>query len=345
MVIQTGTEPHEKITEQVKAGEVQQTSEYQYVGVWINEKGNLSKHLQFLKEKVDSGVKELLNTAHESQVGSEAIRVRLKLYESTLRQSLTHSLEVWEGITDKEIAELEKIQASALKKILMLPSSTAYVGILMETGLWPVEQFIWYRKLMLYHNIIKSKDSRLAKLIWLQQYKFDMPRSFNSNVQSICQTLGLKSNPDHMALLLKSKWKRQVKERIEGYIIKKFQPSLQSMTKLRFLRDDRLKRKEYVERSSSHLTQKIMSIRLNMCPAKENFRRPNETPLCRLGCEDVENTEHIICCPVITNERIKNSDLVQDDDIELWRRIVNTVEKFGKKVADLEQNVNTEEEN
>ena len=122
-------------------------------------------------------------------------------YESTLRQSLTHSLEVWEGITDKEIAELEKIQASVLKKILMLPSSTAYVGILMETGLWPVEQFIWYRKLMLYHNIIKSKDSRLAKLIWLQQYKFDMPRSFNSNVQTICQTLGLKSNPDHMALL------------------------------------------------------------------------------------------------------------------------------------------------
>ena len=45
MVIQTGTEPHEKITEQVKAGEVQQTREYQYVGVWINEKGNLSKHL------------------------------------------------------------------------------------------------------------------------------------------------------------------------------------------------------------------------------------------------------------------------------------------------------------
>ena len=41
MVVQTGTESQDKIIGNVKEGIVQKTEEYQYVGLWINEKGNL----------------------------------------------------------------------------------------------------------------------------------------------------------------------------------------------------------------------------------------------------------------------------------------------------------------
>ena len=40
----------------------------------------------------------------------------------------------------------------ALKRIFKLPVSTAYAGILMETGIWPAEQRTQYATLMLYHN-------------------------------------------------------------------------------------------------------------------------------------------------------------------------------------------------
>ena len=109
IVMKTGTEPQDEIIGNVKEGKVQKTDEYQYVGLWVNEKGNLSRHLTFIREKMQSGVREMLSMTHESQVGSEAIRVRLKLYESTILQSISHRLEVWEGLTEREIKEFFSI--------------------------------------------------------------------------------------------------------------------------------------------------------------------------------------------------------------------------------------------
>ena len=48
--------------------------------------------------------------------------------------------------------EIEKINRKALKRIFQLPVSTAYTGIIMETGIWPAEQKIQYATMMLYHN-------------------------------------------------------------------------------------------------------------------------------------------------------------------------------------------------
>ena len=45
--------------------------------------------------------------------------------------------------------EIERIQGKTLKTIFKLPVSTAYRGILMETGIWPAEQRIQYETLML----------------------------------------------------------------------------------------------------------------------------------------------------------------------------------------------------
>ena len=53
--------------------------------------------------------------------------------------------------------EIETIQGKTLKRIFKLPVSTAYTGILMETGIWPAEQRIQYPTLMLYHDKKKSK--------------------------------------------------------------------------------------------------------------------------------------------------------------------------------------------
>ena len=84
----------------------------------------------------------------------------------------------------------------------------------METGLWPLEYHLWYKKLMLYHNIVNGKESRLARLIWLQQYKYDMPNSFHSNVKKLCSILDLSSDPETMRQTLKSNWKDVVKTRV-----------------------------------------------------------------------------------------------------------------------------------
>ena len=52
MIIHTGKGPPEIIDEQVKHGSVQETKEFPYVSLWINQSGNLSSHLQCTKQKI-----------------------------------------------------------------------------------------------------------------------------------------------------------------------------------------------------------------------------------------------------------------------------------------------------
>ena len=75
--------------------------------------------------------------------------------------------------------------------------------------------------------------------------------------------------------------------------------NLESMTKLRFIKEDPLIRKYYIEYFPSHFACKIMYIRLNMCKAKENYRRKDIAAPCRLCQEVEETTEHMLMCPAI----------------------------------------------
>ena len=57
-------------------------------------------------------------------------------------------------IEQKEMEELERIQGCVLKAILNLPVTTPYLGILKETGIWPIKNVIEYYRLMLFQIYI-----------------------------------------------------------------------------------------------------------------------------------------------------------------------------------------------
>ena len=53
MVIKTGKEKEEDISEQMKAGNIQKTKKYKHLEITINEEGNLKEHCR-IKTKVFS---------------------------------------------------------------------------------------------------------------------------------------------------------------------------------------------------------------------------------------------------------------------------------------------------
>ena len=67
--------------------------------------------------------------------------------------ALLYGMEDWKKLSKAENQNLEKIQGKALKKIFSLPIRTPYIGLIIETGVWPAEQRINYSSLMLYITI------------------------------------------------------------------------------------------------------------------------------------------------------------------------------------------------
>ena len=79
-----------------------------------------------------------------------------------------------------------------------------------------------------------------------------------------------------------------------------------------------------------------MAIRLNMSKAKENYRRKNVAPQCRLSHKTEENTEHMLMYPMIEPETINVFGLNQTGNFNLWKNIVHRVDIFKKRIEALE---------
>ena len=122
--------------------------------------------------------------------------------------SVLYNVEAYPVLKKEESKELEKIQHSILTQLLELPDSTPYVGILMETGMWKMEERVNYRKLMLYHRIVNSDDGRTIKKILEHQKRYDREGTWYHDVKRLCIMYGIKGDVSNT---LKSQWKRRLK--------------------------------------------------------------------------------------------------------------------------------------
>ena len=91
--------------------------------------------------------------------------MKMQIFRSTAIQTIYHDIEAWSKITEKQTEKLEKIQKNVLTSILDLPTSTPYIGLLSEVGIWPVKYLIEYKRIMLLHQIITTQKRRFLKEI------------------------------------------------------------------------------------------------------------------------------------------------------------------------------------
>ena len=59
MVVRTSKEKEEDISEQLKAGKIQKTKKYKYLGITINKEGNLKGYIEELKQKGKAIIREI----------------------------------------------------------------------------------------------------------------------------------------------------------------------------------------------------------------------------------------------------------------------------------------------
>jgi len=77
--------------------------------------------------------------AKEEDIGELSTDARLLIYEKTAVPTILYNLEVWTQINQRTMERIERIQAKIIKRILELPESTPYWGLLKETGIWPID--------------------------------------------------------------------------------------------------------------------------------------------------------------------------------------------------------------
>ena len=144
-----------------------------------------------------------------------------------------------------------------------------------------------------------------------------------SEVQQIAQEIGVKlKNMENMS---KSKWKKQVKEKIRKPIERRTNQEITNKTKPRTIIEDKWERKKYLQEDSETIKD-VIKIRLHMWQVSYNYKRDNtdiKHPLCK-KLEDT--TEHVLEC-----EKDKKFTLSKENSKGEWEEITEIYRKNKKK--------------
>ena len=295
-----------EVVAKVKNGNIVATEEYKYLGTWYNEKYNHKLSISKMKEKIGYFIQKIKQYGNEYKIGKYAVRARIKIHTSIVIRTIYHEVEAWSNITKTDMEELETIQKRIVCGMCEMMRSTPYIGLLAELGIWPVEQFIHYKQIMLLHNIINS-DKRLIKEIVEDQIANTWTGCWYEGVEQTCIKYGV--TIDEVRTWNKYKCKQIVKERIEERINIDFQASKQSKTKLRFIEE--FGRKNYIEELEYKDCVTMLKVRLNMVEVKCNFKGNFNDKTCQICKQKQDTTEHLLECSKFDSDRnyLKNEEI------------------------------------
>lgn len=213
-----------------------------------------------------------------------------------------------------------------LRRLLDLPKTAPYEGILSELGIWKVRYTLYYRKVMLYHNILHSDEKRTIKKVVLSQEKNDETGTFWEDVRNIIEELGIQGD---MKMLKKSELKKSVKVRVEKAMIEEMEKASKTKTKMRFIKiGDKFIRKEYTKEAGQLVRQTLIT-KLNMQPVYGNFKGDwSKRIMCPLCVLVDDSTEHLIQCVEGTRTISDPARFLQEDEnIQQWWLVNDIIEK------------------
>ena len=294
----------------------------------VNEQGDIETQLEAMESKIGGIVREANIMGGYETVGNMEVSVKLLLYDKTITKTVFYNMEAWTNLRQGDKQRLEVIQGKILKKLLNIPKSTPYWGLLIELGIWPVEWYINYRKLMLLHNLFHSDDERLAKQVMVEQKQSGQENCWYSEVKEIIELLQIHHDPEEMT---KQEWKKITKDAIYAKVEVEAKTKSADMKKLRFVRGfaQGFKQKDYLTEMTAYEAKKVLKIRLNMTlNIAGNIGKKEVCKLCNI---ENETTEHVFYCTGVDNkDNLKHDDL-QSTDTNTLRKTLELFEEYEKQ--------------
>ena len=240
----------------------------------------------------------------KQKVGEMEITTKLYIYKTVGQSAIFNNIEVWANMRKKDLEEIERMQAKTLKRLIGVPDSTPYWGLLGILGLWSMEATTLYKKLMLYHQLKTTKIERMGKIIVEDQEKHPEGNNWVESIKKVIGENNLRLKLNKIGETTKSEWKKKVKDEIERWMKDTFEKKKESMKKLRFLKE--YGGQDYINQLKSTEVRMTIKTKLNMLPVKDNYGESRVRY--RLCDEKGEITQYIINC----RQKVEGNRLISE---------------------------------
>ena len=211
-----------------------------------DETGGNETKIKKKMEKVNHIAEEVKHSGHYNEVGKADTEVRLMLVEIVVKPTLLYNTETWIDIRVKEWEAINKGQYEMLKRVFEQRGSTPYYGIIAELGIWPYSYEVVKKRLMLFHKVINSDESRIIRKIVVNQMRMGQngQKNWYEGVREWLIKMGMERKEEKIKEMSEAEWKNKVVEGLEKEVKREVEGKIKEMTKLRFVGE--YKRQEYV---------------------------------------------------------------------------------------------------
>ena len=304
----------------VHENKMQNSNQETYLGDKIDKSGKIKPTIDSRVARGHGAVTNILAIVNEVPLGHWRIEAGLQLRQAMFLNGTLFNSEAWQGISDGDIEQLEKVDEALLRGLLKAHSKAPLESLFLETGCTPIKYIIKSRRISYLHTILQKDDEELVREVFEAQKDDPTPGDYSQLVANDCEQIGLNMTHSEISIMEKEKFKNCVKTKIRIAAFKYLKEIQQSHSKVKDIEYLKYEPSSYL---SSPLfnkddTQMLFSLRTRTVRGiRKDFSGMYSDLSCPLGCGTPDTLPHVLSCTELKSQlqsqSVAASEIIYED--------------------------------
>ena len=286
-----------------------------YLGDKIDKSGKIKPTIDSRVARGYGAVTNILAIVNEVPLAHWRVEAGLQLRQAMFINGTLFNSEAWQGITDGEIEQLEKVDEALLRGLLKAHSKAPLESLFQETGCTPIRYIIKNRRISYLHTILKKDSEEIVREVFEAQKVDPSPGDFYPMVANDCELIGLNLTHSEITKMEKEKFKHIVKAKIRAAAFKYLKEIQQTHSKVKDIEYFNNELSPYLRSPlfNKDDTQLLYALRTRTVSGIRKDSSSMYSDLtCPLGCGSPDTLPHIITCSVLMSH-LKSQSLASSD--------------------------------
>ena len=281
---------------EVHETEIAEVTSDVYLGDEISADGSNKKNIARRIAKGQGKIAEILALLDKVSLGVHYFEIAVLLRESIFLSSVLLNSEVWYGVTEDDISQLENLDKSLLLKILKVPRTTPVAGIYLELGCPRIRTILKARRINYLRYLLSLKKEEMLFKVFMAQWEYPQTYDWVEQVKTDLRDFNMSLDLESLREKSLNSFKKYTKKKAYEYELKQLIGMKDLRSKLRNLSYEKLEMQQYLKDYDFMDAIVIFKFRTRMAPFNENFKGQGPPKLCPL-CENfIDSQIHSFHC-------------------------------------------------
>ena len=285
----------------VHGTDMQEVQSDKYLGDVISADGSNTLNVKKMVSKGFGIISKIKNMLDKVTLGHHYFKAALLLRESIFLNGILTNTEVWYGLKESELTELEALDYILLRDVLQTPSSTPIEALQLELGVLSVRTIIKARRINYLHYLATSKENEMIFKFFMAQLNYPLKNDWTNQVKEDLSDFAINDDLSFIKSKSINSFKKLVKAQAAKYELTRLLKVKAPHTKMDNLSYNKLELQEYLKLKNCNAPQaKIMfRYRCRMANFGENFRGPRGPQICPMCSNHLDNQHLSFVCPKV----------------------------------------------